>query len=371
MSTARAARRIGILGRGQLAQMLAEAGEPLGQVFEFVGEAGARFQTGVDVVTFESECWSLRDVEHAAAGIPVCPAPRTLEIGQDRRLEKSLFDRLGFATARWVPVEGRDQLAGAVEGCGLPAVLKLRRGGYDGRGQWLIHTRADVARVADELGGRAAILESFVSFQRELSIVAARGADGSVVSYPLAQNFHEHGCLRLTLAPARIDERVLHDARTMARTLLEELDYVGVLALEMFEVANPGGRTVLYANEIAPRVHNSGHWTIEGAATSQFENHLRAISGLPLGDTSARGPCAMVNLLGTLPPARDVQCVGGAHFHDYGKSPSPGRKLGHVTVCAADDVELRQRLSELCERIGVELPAAATRWMHSNSFGSI
>ncbi len=369
MTTATTARTIGILGRGQLARMLEEAGRPLGQVFEFIDEASTQFHGGIDVVTFESESWSTRDVEHAAAGAPVFPPTRALEIGQDRRLEKEMFDRLGFATAPWVLVNGAEALADAVERIGVPAVLKTRRGGYDGRGQWTLRTLADIERAGRELGERTAILEAFVPFRRELSIIAARGADGAVVFYPLAQNHHERGCLRLTLAPAHVDENVLRDAQRMVFTLLEELDYVGVLALEMFEVATPDGHAALCANEIAPRVHNSGHWTIEGAETSQFENHLRAISGLPLGGTRAFGPCAMVNLLGTLPPARDVLAVPGAHWHDYGKSPAPGRKLGHVTLRADDDAELGRRLQELCARIGLDLPQAATRWMHSNSCG--
>ncbi|MDZ4771872.1 MAG: 5-(carboxyamino)imidazole ribonucleotide synthase [Planctomycetota bacterium] len=363
------ATRIGILGRGQLARMLERAGQPLGQHFEFVDDPSARFMSGVEVVTFESENWSVRDVERAAAGVPVFPSTRALSIGQDRQYEKELFDRLGIATAEWSWISRGFELPDAVERVGVPSIVKTRRGGYDGRGQWTLRTLADIGRVAVELGERSAIVEQLVPFRRELSIVAARGADGAIVYYPLVENHHERGCLRITLAPARVDERIQSSARTMIRALLVELDYVGVLALELFEVAARDGTSTLCANEIAPRVHNSGHWTIEGSKTSQFENHLRAISGLPLGDTETLGPSAMLNLLSHLPELRAVLSVPGAHPHVYDKEPAPGRKLGHVTLRADTESELARRLDELSLRIDISLPEAVTSWIRSTSSG--
>ncbi|NOT32187.1 MAG: ATP-grasp domain-containing protein, partial [Planctomycetes bacterium] len=208
-------------------------------------------------------------------------------------------------------------------------------------------------------------LEAWVPFERELSILAVRAADGARAFYPLTENHHQQGCLRLSLAPARASGELSLHAEAMVTALLDELEYVGVLALELFE---HDGR--LLANELAPRVHNSGHWTIEGAETSQFENHLRAITGLPLGSTRALGTCAMLNLLGSVPPAERVLAVPGAHLHVYGKQPAPGRKLGHVTVRARNEAELRQRLQQLAERLEFVLPDAVNRWMHSSSYAS-
>ncbi len=220
---------------------------------------------------------------------------------------------------------------------GLPAILKTRRGGYDGKGQMRLETLDDLGPAWDELGGVPLILESVVPFDRELSVLAVRGLDGAVACWPLVENHHEGGILRVSRAPAPASTetatpRCRRAARSWRAQLLDDLDHVGVLAVELFDV---GGE--LLANEIAPRVHNSGHWTIEGAVTSQFENHVRAVLGWPLGSTAARGPSAMVNCIGVMPARDAVLAIPGAHLHDYGKSPRPGRKLGHVTVVAADD----------------------------------
>ena len=283
-----------------------------------------------------------------------------MAIGQDRLLEKQLFRRLGIETAPFALVADELELAAASSMFGLPAILKLRRGGYDGRGQIVLSADSDLALAWAQLGTRAAILEGFVAFDRELSIIAVRGRDGSEAFYPLVENHHEHGCLRLTLAPApSVDASLQKVAEDIARRVLRELDYVGVLAIELFQV---GER--LIANELAPRVHNSGHWTIEGAQTSQFENHVRAICGLPLGDTQPRGVSAMVNLLGRLPAVADVLSIPGAHLHVYGKAPAPGRKLGHVTLCSEEPDLLMERLRLL----SAKLPGAIREtWIHSSS----
>ncbi len=368
--------------------MLALAGQPLGQQFRFL-ERGAASKTGqqgpvcslgddgieglqdfvhgLDVITFENENFEPATLERAARSAPVHPSPRALVLSQDRLTQKELFQRLGVPSSPFAGVDGAAGLDRAIAQVGLPAVLKLRRGGYDGRGQWVLRDAKSVAVAQRELGGRAAILERFVPFERELSIIAVRGRDGSRAFYPLAWNHHENGCLRLSLAPApRCGEELARAAEAMANALLDELDYVGVLALELFEFEGK-----LLANELAPRVHNSGHWTIEGAQTSQFENHLRAISGLPLGSTRAIGACAMLNLLGRLPATEQVLAVPGAHIHLYGKEPAAGRKLGHVTLRARDEDELAANLRELCGRLSFPIPSAVERWMHSSSCASI
>lgn len=373
--------RIGIVGAGQLGRMLALAGHSLGANIRFFdsdpnacgtavapqsvaelddGEAMLRFAREQDVVTFESEGLPVAALELAARHVPVFPPPNALAVGQDRLLEKQLFRRLGIQTADFAAIHDEFELAEASGLFGLPSILKTRRGGYDGRGQVPIRDERDLGAAWKELGAHAPILEGFVRFDRELSIVAVRGRDGNMAFYPLAQNHHERGCLRHSIAPAPdVYARLQGEAEELARRVLVELDYVGTLALELFQV---GDR--LIANEMAPRVHNSGHWTIEGAETSQFENHLRAISGLPLGATSPRGFSAMVNLLGTLPQPGAVLAIPGAHLHVYGKSPAPGRKLGHVTLLADDHGVLRERLDALAAVVPLQLPA---KWIHSNS----
>ena len=314
-----------MLGGGQLGRMLALAGFPLGLSFRFLdpspaapaGEVGEllvgpyddpalldRLADGADAVTYEFENVPVE----AARRVRALPPPRALELGQDRLEEKRLFRRLGIPTAEF-------------ESPSLPALVKSRRLGYDGKGQRLV--REGPLEV-----GPGELAEELVPFDRELSIIAARRRGGETAFYPLAENVHHDGVLRVSRVPAERAPQA--EAEDYARRLLDELDYVGVLALELFEV---DGR--LLANEFAPRVHNTGHWTIDGAETSQFENHLRAILGLPLGVTAARGPSVMVNLIGGVPPLEALLALPGAHLHVYGKAPRAGRKLGHVTLVGA------------------------------------
>jgi 5-(carboxyamino)imidazole ribonucleotide synthase len=355
---------IGILGGGQLGYMLALAGYPLGLHFRFldpspeapVGRIAQRvtadfndqaalekFSSGLELVTYEFENVPVEAVNFLAERVPVYPPPAALEAAQDRLNEKHLFQELSIATTEFAPVLKPTDLDAAVKHLGLPAVLKTCRLGYDGKGQWLLRTAEDVAKAKLELPSASLILERFVSFTRELSVLAVRSRTGEIAFYPLVENHHRGGILRLSLAPApRLEPPIQRAAEDAARRILESLKYVGVLAIEFFESS---GR--LLANEMAPRVHNSGHWTIEGAVTSQFENHLRAVLGLPLGSTGPAGYCAMLNLIGDLPDSAEVLAVPNAHLHLYGKSPRPGRKLGHVTLRAASPERLALRLSEL------------------------
>jgi 5-(carboxyamino)imidazole ribonucleotide synthase len=359
--------RVGVLGGGQLGRMLALAGYPLGLRFRFLdhsAEAPAGqlaelhagdyedpdvlqgFPEGLDVVTYEFENVPVGAVRWLAERLPVFPPPRALESGQDRLVEKTFFQGVGIPTAPFLPVDSRDGLRTALGRLGLPAVLKTRRLGYDGKGQLVLRDARDVEYAREVLGEVPQILEGFVPFERELSVLAVRGRGGATAVYPLVENHHREGMLRLSLAPAPgLSAGLQAEAEGYARKVLEALEYVGVLAIEFFEV---GGR--LLANEMAPRVHNSGHWTIEGAETSQFENHLRAVLGLPLGSAAARGHAAMINLIGAAPPPEAVLAEPQAHLHLYGKTAAPGRKLGHVTLCAADAVTLQRRLNELRAR---------------------
>ena len=355
---------IGILGGGQLGYMLALAGYPLGLHFRFldpspeapVGRIAQRvtaeytdhaalekFSNGLELVTYEFENVPVEAAKFLAERVPVYPPPSALEVAQDRLSEKQLFQDLGIATTEFVSVSKHNELDAAIKKLGLPAVLKTCRMGYDGKGQWILRTPEDVAKAKFELPGVPLILERFVPFTRELSVLAVRSRAGEIAFYPLVENHHRDGILRLSLAPApRLEPPIQRAAEDAARRVLESLNYVGVLAIEFFESE---GR--LLANEMAPRVHNSGHWTIEGAITSQFENHLRAVLGLPLGSTAATGYSAMLNLIGDLPESADILAVPDAHLHLYGKSPRPGRKLGHLTLRAASPERLALRLSEL------------------------
>jgi 5-(carboxyamino)imidazole ribonucleotide synthase len=355
---------IGILGGGQLGYMLALAGYPLGLHFRFldpspeapVGRIAQRvtaeytdeaalekFSSGLELVTYEFENVPVEAAKFLAERVPVYPPPAALEAAQDRLNEKGLFGKLGIATTEFAAVSNTRELDAAVKTIGLPAVLKTSRMGYDGKGQWILRTAEDVSKAKSELPKVQLILERFVPFSRELSVLAVRSRSGEIAYYPLVENHHRGGILRLSLAPAtRLESHIQRAAEDAARRVLESLKYVGVLAIEFFEFE---GR--LLANEMAPRVHNSGHWTIEGAITSQFENHLRAVLGLPLGSTGAAGHCAMLNLIGDLPESPEVLAVPDAHLHLYGKSPRLGRKLGHVTLRAASTERLALRLSEL------------------------
>lgn len=357
---------IGILGGGQLGYMLALAGYPLGLRFRFldpspeapVGRIAPRvtgdfsdratlekFAHGLEVVTYEFENVPVDAAHFLAKRVPVYPAPAALEAAQDRLREKQLFEKVGILTTEYASLPAASELDGGLKKLGLPAVLKTRRMGYDGKGQWILKTAQDVEVAKQGLPRLPFIMERFIPFTRELSILAVRGRGGEIVFYPLVENHHRNGILRLSIAPAPgVTPEIQKAAEDAARKILESLNYVGVLAIEFFERYGE-----LLANEMAPRVHNSGHWTIEGAVTSQFENHLRAIMGWPLGATTAIGASAMINLIGELPNAADVLALPSAHLHLYGKEPREGRKLGHVTLRAPSAELLRGRFAGLPE----------------------
>lgn len=353
--------RVGVLGGGQLGRMMALAGYQMGIQFRFfdpspdatagqIGElvsadyddleALERFAAGLDVITYEFENVPAQTAQHLEELLPVHPAPPALAVAQDRLVEKSFFQDLGFDTPRFLRVDTFEDLQAAVDLIGLPAVLKTRREGYDGKGQAVLREPEDVEAAWNALGSSGLILEAFVAFNRELSIVAARGTDGTVQAYPLVENEHRDGILARTIAPApALTPELQQRAHECISAAMNELEYVGVMAIELFDVDGQ-----LLVNEMAPRVHNSGHWTIDGAETSQFENHIRAVLGLPLGSTECHGYSMMLNLIGTVPEARDVLGTEGLHLHLYGKEPRPGRKLGHVTICAPDALTLESRL---------------------------
>ena len=369
---------LGILGGGQLARMLALAAAPLGVntlVVDSAADACAgqvaplvradwtdyaaleEFARQVDVVTFDFENVPAETAQWLAERVAVFPNPRALAVAQDRLAEKTLFRECGLATPGFMAVDTRADLDRALAAVGAPAILKTRRLGYDGKGQFRLKSLADADAAWTALGAQAAkhglILEAFVPFQRELSVLAVRGRDGDFRTWPLTRNWHVDGVLSLSLAPAQDIAALQPRATALARTLAERLDYVGVFALELFVKDGE-----LLGNEMAPRVHNSGHWTIEGAHTSQFENHVRAVLGLPLGDTGARGLSAMFNWIGELPDAAPVLRTVDAHWHDYGKQARPGRKVGHATVCAPDAAMLATRLEALGKALGREAQVA-------------
>jgi 5-(carboxyamino)imidazole ribonucleotide synthase len=355
---------IGILGGGQLGYMLALAGYPIGLRFRILDpspdapagmiaphiaatyedrDALKKFSDGLEAVTYEFENVPVETAKYLSERSPVYPPIVALEEAQDRVREKNLFQKLGIPVADFVEVRSAAALDSSIRRIGLPAVLKTTRMGYDGKGQWALRTQEDVDKARAELPSTPLILEKWINFERELSMLAVRSRDGQIHFYPLVENHHRGGILRLSIAPAPMVSPALQiAAEGAARQVLEALGYVGVLCIEFFEV---GGR--LLANEMAPRVHNSGHWTIEGAVCSQFENHLRAVAGLPLGATAAHGYSAMLNLIGELPNAAEVLQIPGAHLHLYGKEPRPGRKVGHVTLRAATLDQLQQRLRQL------------------------
>ncbi|MGQ0429558.1 MAG: 5-(carboxyamino)imidazole ribonucleotide synthase [Gammaproteobacteria bacterium] len=356
---------IGIIGAGQLGRMMAISGIPLGMRFTMYdrtdrvpGAAVAdivdgefddlrrlrQFARGVDVVTFDWENVPLESARAVARFAPMWPPPRALAVGQDRIAEKELFSRLAIPVAPYSAVAGRAGLMRAIAALGTPGILKTRRLGYDGKGQVRILRTADADAAWRMLEGRPLVYERLVRFTREVSLIAARDRAGRTAFYPLAENLHEHGILAMTRAPY-VHASLQRAAERQVARLLAALGYVGVLCVEFFV---EHGRLV--ANEMAPRVHNSGHWTIEGAETSQFENHVRAIAGLPLGSTRARGHAVMVNLIGRMPRTAAVAAIPGVHLHDYGKSPRPRRKLGHLTaVCPRRAA--RERMAARLRRI--------------------
>ena len=355
---------VGILGGGQLARMMALAGAPLGLRFlllDNVADACAgqfapmlvgdyrderilgEFAEKVDVATFDFENVPAESAHWLSARIPVFPNPDALAVSQDRLAEKTLFRRLGIGVPDFHDVANREDLDTAIDRLGTPCILKTRRLGYDGKGQFRIRSRADADAAWQALGMQAItvglILEAFVPFEREISVVAVRGRNGEFRHWALTENWHENGVLSASLAPAHDVSAFEAEAIGNARKVAEALDYVGVFALELFL---QGGR--LLANEMAPRVHNSGHWTIEGAETSQFQNHLRAVLGLPLGSTRSIGVSCMLNWIGDMPQAAAILAEAGGHWHDYGKKPRAGRKVGHATLRADSAQELADAL---------------------------
>jgi 5-(carboxyamino)imidazole ribonucleotide synthase len=341
--------------------MLALAGYPLGVKFRFLDPAADacafplgealhgrfddvplldRLGSGAQVVTYEFENVSMRGVEYLSQRVRILPPPEALRVKQDRLREKRLFPDLGIPTADFLPIDAEHDVREAAEWFGFPLVLKARERGYDGKGQLIVEGEAELESLYGHLPNTPLMAERFVAFDREVSIVAVRGRDGETAYYPLAENVHQQGILQSSMS--RPADPIAAKAKEYAERLLTHLDYVGVLALELFQVGNE-----LLANEFAPRVHNTGHWTIEGAETSQFENHLRAILGLPLGATVPVGAVAMVNCIGTLPDARRLLEIPGVHLHIYGKLSRPGRKVGHVAVRGSDESDLQAKLREV------------------------
>ncbi len=362
---------IGILGAGQLGSMLAQAALPLDIRCRFLdpsptsvaaavgdcisadysdNQAQDTFLADCQVVTWEFENVSLSAVQAMAKRAVVHPDPKVLAVKQDRLDEKKFLQSLGIETAPYAEVSSRQQLTDAIARIGLPAVLKTRRDGYDGKGQMVLRQAADADVAWAALSKYPLILEGFIQFTRECSLIAARGADGAIAYWPLVENEHRQGILHRSLAPAPHAWVVQEQAQGVMRTLMEALDYVGVLTIEFFQ---HDGR--LLTNEFAPRVHNSGHWTIEGSVTSQFANHIRAVAGLPLGVTASRGHAVMINLIGAVPDRAALLAIPGVSLHLYGKEPRTGRKLGHVTIVHDD----ARKLSQLAAAVEALVVAAA------------
>lgn len=350
--------RIGVLGAGQLGRMLALAGYPLAKTFVFYDMSGSPsaglgeviidregrylndFLSRVDRVTYEFEHLPVEIAEEIAKAKPVYPSPRSLQVCQNREAEKTLFGQLGIPTPEWRIADSAESLRKAAEELGCPVVAKSNTEGYDGKGQAVLRSPDDAKAAWKSIGHERLVVEKFVNFSREVSIIAVRSIDGDVAFYPITENAHHDGILRYSIAPApQVSADTTADAERYIRALLNELDYVGVLTLELFETENG-----LVANEMAPRVHNSGHWTIEGAMTSQFENHIRAVSGHPLGSVSPRGFSCMINIIGEHGDIERILQLPYAHVHLYNKGERPGRKLGHVTVLADSYDELVWRV---------------------------
>lgn len=355
--------KIGILGGGQLARMIALAGYPLGLNFIVLdpdpnaGAGGlsehlcgayddpallAQLAEKADVVTYEFENVPAHVAEYLASHTTVYPPAGALAVAQDRLLEKNFFRNLGIGTAPFAAIDSLDDLQAAMPELGYPAILKSRRLGYDGKGQVVLKSDDDLEAAWQSMQGAPSIVEGFVNFRREVSIIAARRPSGEIAFYPLSENQHSGGILRV--AKSCSDDTLQTEAEDYVRRLLEKLDYVGVIALELFDIDGH-----LLANEFAPRVHNSGHWTIEGSETSQFENHLRAILDLPLGDTQTLGSAAMVNFIGDVPSRERLLALTHAHLHLYDKSPRKGRKVGHATVRSDDATQFEHTLAELIQ----------------------
>ncbi|MBV6415954.1 MAG: N5-carboxyaminoimidazole ribonucleotide synthase [Steroidobacteraceae bacterium] len=356
---------VAIVGAGQLGRMLALAGYPLGLEFRFLDRAAdtpggqvapiltgdftdrrllRRLARGAQVVTFDWENVAVEPLRALADRVDFAPPLDALAASQDRLTEKRLFEKLRVPTNRYAAIDSARDLARAFARIG-PGVLKTRRLGYDGKGQYRVRRARDLDPAFAALGNVPLIYEEFVPFDAEVSVIGARSARGEIAIYPLNGNVHVDGILRLTRAPWGPPSLARAAARHLRR-VLEHFRYRGILTIEFFV---RDGRLV--ANEMAPRVHNSGHWTIEGAETSQFENHLRAILGLPLGRTQARGHAAMVNLIGALPDRAAALGTPGLHWHDYGKAPRPGRKVGHCTLVEATAAARDRRVRALLPRL--------------------
>jgi 5-(carboxyamino)imidazole ribonucleotide synthase len=354
--------KIGIVGGGQLGRMLGLAATPLGIECEFLEHAAdvpaaaagrihvaalddadaiAALAQQVDVLTSEIENVSIAGFEAGSKHCRVAPAPKVIAAAQDRLYEKRMFESYGIPTAPYAVLDSAEDAAALSVSESTPRLIKTRRLGYDGRGQRLVRSDTQAANAFDELGSVPSIAEGLVDFICEVSLIGVRGLSGELAFYPLCQNSHRDGILERTIVPFEND-KLQQQAEAWVASLLESTDYVGVLTVEFF-VTNDG----LVANEMAPRVHNSGHWSIEGAETSQFENHIRAVAGLPLGSTALRGHSAMLNLIGTMPKRAAVLAQPGAHLHHYGKQPRPGRKLGHCTLVDPDRDALMRRLEAL------------------------
>ena len=358
--------RVGIVGAGQLGRMLALAGYPLGIQCMFLdrsagapaaqvapiltGELGDAGQLEAlacanQVVTFDWENIAGSALAPLEKLTLVRPPRAALEVSQDRMSEKALFAKLRIPVAAHAAIDNKDQLQRAIAKLGLPGVLKTRRLGYDGKGQFVLRGPAAIEEAWAAIGGSGLIYEKFQEFSREVSLVGARAPTGEIVFYPLSANTHGGGILHYSIAPF-VNRKLEHAARLYLKRVMQALAYVGVLTIEFFVVK---GR--LIANEMAPRVHNSGHWTIEGCVTSQFENHLRAICNLPLGSTRALGNTAMINFLGTMPDEQRLLAIDGLAFHDYGKEPRPGRKLGHCTILKKRTMERNSALANALKLI--------------------
>ena len=374
-------RTIGILGGGQLGMMLAEAAMPLGYQCIFLEDNAScpaslygrvfssaqleDFIAAADVFTLEFENTPTTTVEQLAKLSKngnkqgMFPPPIALEIAQDRLKEKHMFNDLDIATVPFLAVNSEAELQQACAALGLPIVLKTSRGGYDGKGQFVIKQDSDIKAAWNELkdavSGKGSltptpaplIAEGFIDFSREVSIIAARAQDGQVRCYDLVDNHHHNGILAKTQAPAVGTSHLSQQATEAITTVMNRLDYVGVMALELFVTKDERGHDYLLANEIAPRVHNSGHWSIEGAITSQFENHIRAVVGLPLGDTDNVHPSIMINVLGQYPDISAVLTIDGMHYHSYHKEERDDRKIAHITLMPNDVADLEPALAKL------------------------
>jgi len=363
-------KKIGVLGAGQLGRMLALSGYPLELDFHFYDTSGkpsvglgditidtkadienpalAAFLNDVDVVTYEFEHIPLELTQHIESQTDLFPPSRSIKVCQNRAEEKALFTKLGIPTPKYHIVNNAKELKAAVEDLGCPVVAKTTTEGYDGKGQFVIRSIEQCSEAWDSIGNSpkgkmTLIAEEFVDFKRELSVIAARSKNDDMVVYPLAENSHHEGILRYSIAPApHLNKEISDQAVTYVKELMHELGHVGILTLELFETKNG-----LVANEMAPRVHNSGHWTIEGCASSQFENHLRAICGLPLGNTDAYSPTCMINIIAVKGDIESIMSLPYAHVHLYGKEERAGRKLGHITVKADTLEELNWRVQNI------------------------